>query len=789
MALLCLAPPTGYSQFIPEWVRTYSSGPNLSSRAAALALTPEGNIIVAGSADDSDGEPDYLAIKYNVAGDVAWTQHYASPRKKNNQVTSLALDPAGNVILTGSSDTVKLDSSGVRIWSAPFNGQSIAAALNVAYLASLTSTGYTTVQIGNDVPAPVDVILDCDPGGDPDDMSDLAILNNLMTRGEVNVLAVMGAHTGPFIGPQIQIMNRFYGHPNIPFGVTSTGPEIGETYGWYILQRYGNSIGYDPTAPDATTLYRTILTTRPDHSATIIFTGQLRNLLNLWRSTPDNASGLYGPALLEKKIRQLIIVAGVFPDSFGGGEYNMATDTEAALVLNEITNSVPVTFVGIEQGDPILIPSKGIGVMDTNNPVRYAHEIFGVTNRSSWSGLALLLAARGPSWGGQTYFDATSGRVTIAANGADKFVQGTDSNQRFVRKMQADERYIQILDDLLLTAPPNGPAPDIGDRTGREIWHRSFSSGALDVAKSVRLNVDGDVYVGGIEGSSDDPATATGRFVLLRYGEAGSLRWRATSANIVDPPPRQLVDLRAMVVTNNSIYLFGQYGRKGGLFKFSDKGEQLWAYRFQNEATAAQMVVGSSEDIYTAHINGNVIVVARLNSGGELLNETSYALDAQQQIHLEAAIQDGAGNTYFAGGSIDADNHSQIFFLRCNQDLSQLSLTAYPSRYPGDARTTAVAVGSSGDLYLSGYMPTADLGSQMFLLKYTPSFKMQKLESGAIRLQYRIAPNRLLSVEATHDFSQWELIGSVQADGRGVAEFEDTNAVNHTLRFYRTQTH
>jgi hypothetical protein len=86
-------------------------------------------------------------------------------------------------------------------------------------------------------------------------------------------------------------------------------------------------------------------------------------------------------------------------------------------------------------------------------------------------------------------------------------------------------------------------------------------------------------------------------------------------------------------------------------------------------------------------------------------------------------------------------------------------------------------------------MPTADLGSQMFLLKYTPSFKMQKLESGAIRLQYRIAPNRLLSVEATQDLSQWELIGSVQADGRGVAEFEDTNAVNHTLRFYRTQTH
>src|ERR1041385_7382801 len=118
-----------------------------------------------------------------------------------------------------------------------------------------------------------------------------------------------------------------------------------------------------------------------EQSATIIFTGQLRNLLNLWRSTPDSASGLYGPALLEKKIRQLIVVAGVFPNSYTGAEYNLGTDKEAALVLNEITNSIPLTFVGIEQGDPIIIPSKGIDVMDANNPVRYAHEIFRATNR------------------------------------------------------------------------------------------------------------------------------------------------------------------------------------------------------------------------------------------------------------------------------------------------------------------------------------------------------------------------------------------------------------------------
>src|SRR4051812_37724046 len=162
-------------QFVPDWIKTFPAGLGVNSRGTSIATAPDGNILICGSIDDEYGEPDYLVIKYNAAGDALWKTTHASATRKNNALADIALDALGNILLTGSSDTVKLDAFGNRIWSAPFSGRSVAVNSRYAYVTALTPPGYATVQLGNDVSAPLDVILDCDPGGDADDMSDLAI--------------------------------------------------------------------------------------------------------------------------------------------------------------------------------------------------------------------------------------------------------------------------------------------------------------------------------------------------------------------------------------------------------------------------------------------------------------------------------------------------------------------------------------------------------------------------------------------------------------------------------------
>src|SRR5205085_1321513 len=158
---------------------------------------------------------------------------------------------------------------------------------------------------------------------------------------------------------------------------------------------------------------------------------------------PDEYSGLFGSALLARKIKQIVVVGGFFPDSHGGAEYNFFSDIEATRVLNSMTNSIPTMFVGIEEGDTVIIPAQGVSRLQANSPVRYVFEYFHATNRQSWGGVGFLYAARGEAWRGTRYFQTSRGRVSIDENGADKFELDPAGNQAYVQKTQPDEHFVE----------------------------------------------------------------------------------------------------------------------------------------------------------------------------------------------------------------------------------------------------------------------------------------------------------------------------------------------------------
>lgn len=768
--------------FVPEWIRFYSPSPGRSARATTLALSPAGNLVVAGSEENAERELDYSFVTYDRTGERLGATSYTSSRSKNSIVSAIHFDGAGELLATGSSDTIELDLAGHLSWIAPYGGSAITSDGSFAYTIRPGSMGGSTLQIGNDVRSPVDVILDADPGADPDDMSDIAILNNLMTRGEVNILAVMGSHTSPHMGAAIQIMNRYHSHTNIPVGMAMNGPFIGESYGWFLWHKYFASPGFNLSVPDATKLYRQILNSRADHSVTIIFSGQLRNLLNLWNSAPDNISALSGRALLEKKAKRLVVVAGYFAVP-PAEEYNLATDVEGAMFLNHITNSIPITFVGIEQGDPIYVPSQGVRQMDTNNPVRYAHEIAGYTNRPSWAGVGILFAARGFEWKGERYFTSKRGRATITANGWNSFAPDENSNQEYVIRTQGVSRFVDILDDLLLTGPHIVSLPPDSDRTGRQIWSRRFQEVPRWAAEpqTLRADASGNIYVGGIEASSDD--NSSNHFVLHKYGEAGWLRWRARSSGIAEPP-RSKISVRSMEVSDDSAWLFGQYGESGVLFRFSNQGAQLWHYQFSGHATAAQMAVDNAGVACIVLTQGNTMHVRRIGSDGRLLNEAEHQISDADWIEVEAMTLDQTGSVFIAVRASKKGINS-LLLAGGNSTLSQISTAALPSRHPGEARATGIITDNDRNVYLTGYAPTADGGTEMVTAKFTASFKMEPTDAGGLRLKCFVAANEKLTIEATQDLKDWEIIATRQAATAGFLEVDEPTALALPARFYR----
>jgi fibronectin-binding autotransporter adhesin len=108
-----------------EWVRDAS---NLSAQGVKVAVDGSGNVIVAG--DEYLGQ-DYniIVVKYAPDGTAQWTNQFNGSPGGTDQVRGLALDSAGNVIVTGFSIgstydyvTLKYAANGTPVWTNFFDG-------------------------------------------------------------------------------------------------------------------------------------------------------------------------------------------------------------------------------------------------------------------------------------------------------------------------------------------------------------------------------------------------------------------------------------------------------------------------------------------------------------------------------------------------------------------------------------------------------------------------------------------------------------------------------------------
>jgi len=155
------------------WVARYNGSENHYDDAYALSIDADSYVYVTGSTCNSDSVPDYCTIKYSPQGEEEWVAQYNGPGDYEDQALALAVDTAGNVYVTGSSDdstsyadyaTIKYTPQGVEEWVArynsPENGGDRARALTIDDAANVYVTGrswnsisygdYVTVKYSND---------------------------------------------------------------------------------------------------------------------------------------------------------------------------------------------------------------------------------------------------------------------------------------------------------------------------------------------------------------------------------------------------------------------------------------------------------------------------------------------------------------------------------------------------------------------------------------------------------------------------------------------------------------
>jgi uncharacterized delta-60 repeat protein len=116
-------------KFSPEgkklWETRYLGPLGRSNNAAAIALDPEGNICITGSSSSGrapGSSVDFATVKYDPEGNELWTARYTRPGYGSDIARSIAVDASGEIYVTGYSfasgiTTLKYSPEGAELWS------------------------------------------------------------------------------------------------------------------------------------------------------------------------------------------------------------------------------------------------------------------------------------------------------------------------------------------------------------------------------------------------------------------------------------------------------------------------------------------------------------------------------------------------------------------------------------------------------------------------------------------------------------------------------------------------
>ena len=225
------------------------------------------------------------------------------------------------------------------------------------------------------------IIFDTDMVEDYDDVGAMACLHALADEGKCEILAMASCTRDNQSVAAVEILNAFYGRPEIPVGCAKELGVVGVPnvalhpnrpgHAKYVrlAKDYAEWVKHPNSndAPDANEVYRKALAAAPDKSVNFCSVGFLTNMRRLLETKGDQYSPLDGRALVAKKVKAWYVMACKGPK---GREYNSMHDAASSKIALEQWPT-PIYFSDFDLGRNIY---AGRAVAETayayRNPVK-----------------------------------------------------------------------------------------------------------------------------------------------------------------------------------------------------------------------------------------------------------------------------------------------------------------------------------------------------------------------------------------------------------------------------------
>lgn len=321
------------------------------------------------------------------------------------------------------------------------------------------------------------VIYDADFGEDWGKLLSGEMLWALHQQGYVRVIAIGVQGTNPAVGAGMKAFANYHGvYAPIGLGNTATIARNPYDYYAYFLATNYNVSTNASDYPLAVNLYRQTLANAANNSVVWFEEAQLENLYDLFVSAPDAISPLTGQQLIEQKVKEFIIIAGVYGTPYGY-EGNFYYSPTKAVVANWITNCV-VTWsqgTGGDYGHPkgwvdwVNVASNAWAqVSGYDCPLRVGALAYHLRTgapanatpfQPAWAEMGMLYLRYGlTNTNGTVYFTSVQGSNYIYPNGSNIWSAGSTLNWQYLTSSWAitggltTNQYITNIQNIMYSA-------------------------------------------------------------------------------------------------------------------------------------------------------------------------------------------------------------------------------------------------------------------------------------------------------------------------------------------------
>lgn len=290
------------------------------------------------------------------------------------------------------------------------------------------------------------IFLDTDIGFDCDDVGGIAILCALYKKKAIELLGINHSCSLNHHGCEIiDAVTSFYGVNDVKIGYCDSDESIFKNlhvhpYNEAVLEKWKPN-GKRTYRPSTDLIIDTLLSSE-DKSVTYVCIGMLTNLAKAYRYV-DSSKGISGKELLDKKIKEIVIMGGDFSKNIS--EFNILCDVSSAKYLVE-NAATKMSFLDFKTGEAIKTGGALIKKYDEGNPVVLSYKIFASGDRESWDPLTVTYASKEKK---EIFTLSNPGTVKIDEEGITSFEENAEGRHYLIKLGKENNEVINLINSLM----------------------------------------------------------------------------------------------------------------------------------------------------------------------------------------------------------------------------------------------------------------------------------------------------------------------------------------------------